>query len=124
MKLADFQRLKKLMGLTFSEADGEALNALRAANRLLVAERLTWERVLDRTVQVGADVEPAETAPTDGLSAEVDAAFETVLDTAGGSFRTFVLDLHEQWTRHHHLSPNQLAALFRARDRVRSGGRR
>ena len=39
-------KLKKLMALTTSENDGEALNALRAANRILARNDLSWEDLL------------------------------------------------------------------------------
>lgn len=42
----DFQRLAKLLALTTSENDHEALSAIRQANKLLKAEKLTWEQVI------------------------------------------------------------------------------
>lgn len=52
MTLDDFHRLKKLMALTISDFDPEALLALRAANAILIKYELTWERVLSRSVKI------------------------------------------------------------------------
>ena len=42
----DRTRLSKLMNLTTSDSDGEALNALRKANELLTKHKLTWSEIL------------------------------------------------------------------------------
>jgi hypothetical protein len=44
--MIDREKLCKLMRMTESENDGEALNALRAANRMLLAEQVNWFEVL------------------------------------------------------------------------------
>lgn len=62
MKLKVFETLKKCMALTTSSNDPEALMALRAANRILASETLTWEKVLDRVVTVVNEFE-AEDEP-------------------------------------------------------------
>lgn len=59
MKLKDFERLKKMMERTFSDNDPEALASIRAANRILAAEGLTWDRIFGRTVTVVNEVEEA-----------------------------------------------------------------
>jgi hypothetical protein len=47
-KLSDQDRLKlaKLLALTASDADGEALNAIRAANRFVTDRGLTWHEAV------------------------------------------------------------------------------
>lgn len=42
----DRARLAKLMGMTTSDQDGEALNALRMANKLIAGAKLSWPEVL------------------------------------------------------------------------------
>lgn len=44
--MIDRARLSKLMGLTTSVHDGEALNALRMANKMLSEAKLSWFEVL------------------------------------------------------------------------------
>jgi hypothetical protein len=47
----DLERLRKLLGMTGSSQDGEALNAMRMANKMLVENKLTWADVIpNRTV--------------------------------------------------------------------------
>lgn len=41
-------RIKKLMGLTFSDNDHEALLALRKVNEMLKASNITWEYIFDQ----------------------------------------------------------------------------
>lgn len=43
----DRNKMTKLLALTASDNDGEALNAIRAANRILKKEKLSWEKFLD-----------------------------------------------------------------------------
>lgn len=46
----DLSRLTKLLALTASDSDGEALNAIRAANALLKKHNLSWCQVITITV--------------------------------------------------------------------------
>jgi len=46
MNQRDKSRLVKVLTLTQSDNDGEALNAIRAANFLLKKNSLTWEMLL------------------------------------------------------------------------------
>lgn len=47
------KRLFQLMGMTGSKHDGEALNAVRLANRVLGELGITWEEALERTNGAG-----------------------------------------------------------------------
>lgn len=117
MKLKDFSTLKRLMMLTTSDSDAEALAALRKANALLLANGVDWDRVFGRTVQVINEFEPA---PDDDPDQErtrgagmIDAAFETLAEVRGG-FADFITSLQDQWTKRRFLSDKQKEALFRA----------
>lgn len=127
MKLADFERLKKFMGLAESPNDGEALNALRMANKLLAANGGDWAKVLARTItlEVEGDVvdATADRASTSAAEAErkrereerIDGLFATALDGAGpGRFRDFLLDVQKQWEKKRWLSKDQYDALASA----------
>ena len=59
MNPLDSQRLAKIMGLTDSAHDGEALVAVRKANAQIVAAGMTWDEIL---------------RPSDNLRIAVDAA--------------------------------------------------
>ncbi len=56
----DTKKLVKLLRLAASENDGEALNAMRAAQRLLRDTGLSWDWLIERT-----NIEEYE--PTDDL---------------------------------------------------------
>ena len=119
MSVKAFGQLKKLMQLTTSNNDPEALNALRRANALLAEAGVDWDRVFSRCVTVGVDVEaaPDEDRP---LSDRISAAFEEVLSQdLTGDFATFVDSLHRQWETTGRLSPRQQEALFKAAERRR-----
>lgn len=51
ISLGELSQLKKLMAMTFSDNDPEALVALRKANGVLKKYSLTWDEVLSRSVQ-------------------------------------------------------------------------
>src|SRR5512139_2014798 len=114
--LAQFTRLEKFMGLTMSEHDGESLAAIRQANKILVAYKITWQDVFKRLITI--DVEEAEPQPKTQSSdqkEEIDEAFRILRPALKpGGFRRFIEDLYEQWTENGWLSPAQRAALFKA----------
>jgi len=53
----DLTQLVKILNLTQSDSDGEALNALRMANSKLKAAGLTWQDILSPTYQPKKEVE-------------------------------------------------------------------
>jgi hypothetical protein len=55
----DYKRLVQVMGMTGSVGDGEALNAMRLANRMLRAADLTWAEVLREPASPGHSVRAA-----------------------------------------------------------------
>lgn len=57
----DLNRFTKLLRMTTSMSDGEALNAIRMANAMLVEHRLGWPDLLKREV-VREDENLAEAA--------------------------------------------------------------
>ena len=117
MKLSDFNRLRKLMAMTFSDNDTEALTSVRAANRLLKDNGLTWQRVFDRTVRVENSVEEAIPSKGGYSGEEVDRMFEDALSKAGGGFRDFLLSLQATYDERGRLSEGQMDALVRAAKR-------
>lgn len=60
MKLKTFNTLKKIMQQTVTDNDAVALQAIRAANKILATEGITWERVFTRLVTVQNDSEVEE----------------------------------------------------------------
>ena len=122
MNLKTFDTLKKMMALTFSDNDPEALASIRAANRLLVKEGIDWQRVLSRTMNVINEVEeapPERTAPPhrDGsddrrLLHDAEEAVEE-----GSEIAEFIASLRSYYETKGQLTPNQRGALKRIIDR-------
>ena len=119
MKLKDFELLKKFMGSAMSEQDGEALNALRMANRILQKENLTWAKVLDRSLKVEYDIEEAPPhRDVSDRSAEIEEAFSFLArQDLPESTENFIHSLSEQWTKRRSLSQAQREALFKVYNR-------
>lgn len=95
MSLKEFQRLKKLMASTMSDNDGESLAAIRAANKLLTGNGLSWERVFARTVTVISEMTGNPIASSSKTDEEL--MFEEALDGTDGTFRQTLLDIYERW---------------------------
>lgn len=123
MKAKDFTKLKKIMQRTVSENDNEALTSIRMANKIIEESGVTWERVFNHLVTVDIESVDAESAVPKQAQAEkrerdtaVDEKFKKLLDALPeGRFRTFILDLNDQWEKSGYLSQNQRDALFNAK---------
>lgn len=126
MKLADFNRLKKLLNMTLSGADGERLTAIDMANEIVKKSNTTWDRILDRVIKVDVAVESVEDAMRDRpgggdanvaraiFRKKVDDAFATIEESdPRGSWADFVADLKGQWERNGRLSEAQAEAVFK-----------
>jgi len=117
MTVDEFKKLKKLMQLTQSDNDNEALAALRKANAIIKSTSADWERILSRTIVVVDEVEEAPPPPRPGaMSVEIDDAFEICL---AGTQSEFIDSLYDQWHATRFLSPRQTEALFKWRDNIR-----
>jgi len=123
VKITDFKRLKKLMMMTLSDSDNEALMSLRQANKILTGYGIDWDRVLDKTVTVVNEVEEGPDDLSDYPARdkgrqddEVDEAFTYL---GQGRTSSFIESLHDQWERKRWLSPAQRDALFKTVERER-----
>lgn len=118
LSLKEFTTLKKLMALTTSTNDCEALVALRKANAVLAAHQLTWEQVFSRIVKVDGpaieDVSQTDAPRSSSMEREIEAALQTLVDTTKeGSFRDWVLDMAAKWEKDHYLTQGQREAVLR-----------
>jgi hypothetical protein len=138
VKLSDFKRFKKLMMMTMSGADQEALTAIRHANAMLVAEKSDWDRVLDMKVTLEVEDGSAYAAPTGATArrfdrggsrpipseeraAQIDAAFAAIwASEPTGSYRRFVADVQKQWREKGRLTDNQVSVILDGARKVRS----
>lgn len=115
--------LIKVLNLTTSPNDAEALAAARKANDLLKRGTTTWEALLNSGGSVVApDVDEGDLGGDDNAEARaIDEAFQTIFAYGNlrGSFEDFINSLHEQWQHRRSLSPRQKRSLFEAAERER-----
>lgn len=118
MKIDQLKLLEKLLGMTTSVNDNEALVAMRKANQLLKDNRITWSEILRKQVTVAVntytDNGPAA-APTDivaATNAKVQNALDFLRGRDVGKMNDFVSSLDKQWAEKGYLSPAQRKPLF------------
>ena len=133
--------LIKLLMMTTSPHDGEALNAMRKANAILAAANVNWSEFLSAvsTAQRAADNEfrkpPSQrrsntpdtrnafsdvgkgTATKYDDAKEIDPMFEAAFSNASGGFMSFLESVHEWWTEKGFLTEKQYFAIKRAADK-------
>jgi hypothetical protein len=122
-----FGMLVKLMMLTTSDNDNEALVALRKANAIIAGTGMNWEAFLHMKVKWpearGAEPPPEYPSRTHSTrwprSAEIDRMFEVLDENVKGSFREFVEDVYSFYTRTNFLTTAQYQAIKRAYDNHR-----
>jgi hypothetical protein len=109
----NIQMLIKLLRMTESSHDGEVLNAARMANALLNKHNVNWDEALRGQVPM-VDADPFATIPDPkpkGIhydnKTEIDAYFEQLNQRDLGSFRDYVVSVHEWWTQKGFLTQKQ-----------------
>jgi hypothetical protein len=114
----------KLMMMTTSDHEQEALTALRMANAMLAAENKNWEELLKDNISMW---KARREAPGGGYTrhvdpVEIEGMFEYLFRTVAvdSSFRIFVEDVYTWWQRRGFLTAAQFAALKRAIERSRA----
>lgn len=113
--------LVKVLNLTTSPNDSEALAAARKANDLLKRGSTSWEQLLGNGGATTPMFDEDDGSLDDPEARAIDAAFEEVfkLGDLRGSFEDFIDSIYQQWKENHSLSPKQRAALFRAAENAR-----
>lgn len=116
--MLDKARLAKILALTTSDNDGEALSAIRRANAAIKAEGLQWSDLITAAVTTGMTVAPAageDWVPPHLKDASViELMFRTVFAQPRSSneeFWKFMESIHGRWTKHGALSQGQYQAL-------------
>ncbi len=124
MVIEKFEKFIKIMKLTQSDQDGEALNALRMANTILVEANVSWEELLRAKVAVTSSV-AAQSVPQGGKrytnKEEIETMLSGVLSSmlAGSSFHTFIKSLEDWWNEKGWLTEKQYNALRKSYERVK-----
>ena len=133
----DRTRLTKLLAMTTSDNDGEALNAMRKANAYIASWEMTWEDVLARpqatVINIGLQRAPPATNPYRGEDQDWDPPHlrdKVVIDTMfraiyaqprtdNEEFWTFLDSVHQYWKDKQRLTPKQFQAIRNCYQRVR-----
>lgn len=130
--MLDRVRLAKVLAMTTSNHDGEALSAVRKANDILKSENLTWSDLLGQAREVTITVtrhaapttvyEPTESWTPPHLKDKVtlDLMFRTLFDHVppGYEFREFLDSVHAWYRKHGSVTAKQYQALRNAYVRV------
>jgi hypothetical protein len=139
--LLDREKLLKLLRLTTSDHVHEVAGAMRAANRLIEAEKMTWEDVLagpEKSFRISIHREQPQATPNGFYEGEeawtpphlkdkviIDTMFRAVYAqprTGNDSFWDWLDDIHGKFEQHGSLTNGQYQALARCyRRAVRAG---
>lgn len=137
-----FEKFVKLMALTTSSIDGEALSALRKANAMLDETNMTWEQLLAGKVKFVRDefggakssarrdyekrsgARPHRPGPepqagwyyAEDFGPQINEMFEFIDRQLApdNSFRAWVSDVYEQWINRNKISERQYTVLRQA----------
>ena len=119
----DYKMFLKLMSLTTSEFNGEALNAIRMANSVLARTNQTWEDLLKGKIVMIAppsdDTKTTRSSVRHQNANEINGYFETLFNRGSrlGTFRTWVNSVHEWWEEKGFLTDAQYQTLKKSAQR-------
>lgn len=124
-----FQIFVKLMQMTTSDSDAEALVAIRKANAMLKAERKNWEDLITGLVPMTKEAEaprPQRRNYEDPLQHEypssesINTAFEEAFNRVnpGSSFYATIESIHTWWEEKGFLTAKQLSVILKAAGRM------
>ena len=107
-------KIAKLLNLSKSDNDNEALAAIRLANKRLAEKGLSWDVVLlpkPKTLSVSG-YKPPYNEDDENHEALMEI-FEIVLEKARGKTQEFVASVYKQYKQTGRLSPKQLDILMK-----------
>ncbi len=113
--LTELTKIKKMMAMTTSSHDGEALNALKLVNGILKKHGITWDELLTKMVSADVEVAEVEEDPdVDNMAKNINMAFDELRGVDLGDFRNYINSIEKYWLEHKYLSPAQRKPLFNA----------
>ena len=128
----DRTRLLKLLAMTTSDNDGEALNAMRKANAYIDSWKMTWEDVLTQHKVMNITLHQAQPAyqgderdwdpPHLRDKVVIDTMFRAIYAqprSDNEEFWTFMDSVHQYWKDKGRLTPKQFQAIRNCYQRVR-----
>lgn len=123
MQAQKFEKFIKLMMMTTSPNEGEALTATRMANALLLEANLNWDEFLRGKAKIISNT-IAGTQRYSGKkyqnASEIEAMLEAVLRNTkpGKSFHSFIKSLSDWWEDNAFLTEKQYSALRKSYERI------
>lgn len=106
--MLDISKIKKIMMLSTSDSDGEALCALRKAQAMIASAKMTWDEIINIAESEKCNVghEASEDVPWEQV-------IEACLDNVQGSAHDFIESLADQYRSRGSLSPRQKESLLK-----------
>lgn len=99
----------KVLQLTSSPVDHEALAAIRTANKMLETRGMMWSEIFEKK---SAPVRPSQKTASYGNPDAINEMFRELLcDNMNPDAEDFVSSLYTQWRKFHRLSEKQVLAL-------------
>lgn len=131
----DKQRLIKILMMTQSANDQEALLAIRKANALMAVDGTTWGNIFGRAIGAsrpigsnpnyrskpsgrGTTTDPRHNPPKPIADPEIPKMIKSLLRDAEGSFYDFIFSLKKQWDHQKYLTERQYGALCEAYEKA------
>ncbi len=126
MPVKDFRQLEKLMMMTTSDIDAEALSALRKSNEILKRHGYTWTSAFQRLVKVERGMEAYTEEPAQKDESLTEARRRTIREAFNdleaveirGGDAEFVESLEDWFTKKGFLTDAQREGLFAIRNRL------
>lgn len=136
--MIDRQRLIKLMMMTTSTNDGEALTAVRKANAMLKVEGSDWSKFLSSPSSIGLDRRPQQPPPRPPMKPtgrgttdthkypppkdrftdnDIPRMLQSLMRDTKGDFRNLIESLYQQWNDKHYLTERQYEVVINAYER-------
>lgn len=122
----DTQKLIKLLNLTLSDNDPEALSAMRKANEIVRENKVLWNSLIkcpgEQYCTHTKKVPAPETSKEDS---DISESIDELLESAKlkGTPRQFVESLKEYYTANGYLSTRQEEIFWQIRERTLKGGK-
>ena len=129
----DRAKLIKLLGMTTSQNDGEALNAIRMVNAMLKVNKLDWDSAIAGskpqpihkppprpqgrgTTDTAPKYKPPSSRYTDP---EIPRMLQSLMRDSQGDFRDFVQSLNEFWENKGFLTEGQYEEITNTNERAK-----
>jgi len=112
-------KLVKVLGMTGSIHDGEAVAAIRRANDMLSKEKLTWESFFSELTAGNFTIPDGRRPKEKPLEPTIKEMFEVCLPKVKGPPREFLQSIYRFWGENDYLTRKQESALRKFYDNIK-----